>query len=226
MIVFERPGPVNTDRLIELAVNSSVNCNYIVVASITGDSALKVAKLVRDKKVVSVTCPQGMYWEVNKMDSGPFSDVPELREIRDSWMEKGYQRVPMDTDKDKIKALCDYNVTIVKGTIPFFGPSFSMRLHINHTNSLDIVAKTLEMISTGTLVCLETVLMAVDASAIPEGEEVLALAGTERGLDTAWIIRSCCSANLFHPEKGARLVELLAKPGISCQPDIMIEYLR
>jgi len=226
LIVFERPGPVNTDRLIELAVNSSVNCNYIVVASITGDSALKVAKLVRDKKVVSVTCPQGMYWEVNKMDSGPFSDVPELREIRDSWMEKGYQRVPMDTDKDKIKALCDYNVTIVKGTIPFFGPSFSMRLHINHTNSLDIVAKTLEMISTGTLVCLETVLMAVDASAIPEGEEVLALAGTERGLDTAWIIRSCCSANLFHPEKGARLVELLAKPGISCQPDIMIEYLR
>lgn len=160
------------------------------------------------------------------MDSGPFSDVPELREIRDCWMEKGYQRVPMDTDKDNLKELNDYNVTIVKGTIPFFGPSFSMRLHINHTNSLDIVAKTLELISTGTLVCLETVLMAVDASAIPEGEEVLALAGTERGLDTAWLIRSCCSANLFHPEKGARLVELLAKPGISCQPDIMIDYLR
>ena len=32
--------------------------------------------------------------------------------------------------------------------------------------------------------------MSVDAGVIPEGQEVLALAGTERGLDTAWVIRS------------------------------------
>lgn len=101
-----------------------------------------------------------------------------------------------------------------------------MRLHLNHTNSLDVVAKTLELISTGTLVCLEMVLMAVDAGAIPDGEEVVALAGTERGLDTAWTIRSSSSAALFDPEKGARFVELLAKPRISKMPDVAIEYLR
>lgn len=137
-----------------------------------------------------------------------------------------FDRVPMEIDAPTRKALEDSGATIVRGTIPFFGPSFSMRLHMNHTNSLDVVAKTLELISTGTLVCLESVLMAVDAGAIPEGEEVVALAGTERGLDTAWTIRSSSSATLFHPEEGARFIELLAKPRISKMPDVAIEYLR
>jgi hypothetical protein len=39
-------------------------------------------------------------------------------------------------------------------------------------------------------------------------------------------MRSCASANMFHPSKGFRFVELLAKPGIALQPDINIEYLR
>ena len=115
---------------------------------------------------------------------------------------------------------------IVQGTIPFFGPSFSMRLHLHKVSSLDVIAKTLELISTGTLVCLECVMMAVDAGIVPEGETVLAAAGTEAGLDTVWVIRASSSANLFHPLKGSRFVELLAKPGISVQPDIDIEYLR
>ncbi len=68
--------------------------------------------------------------------------------------------------------------------------------------------------------------MAVDAGVIPEGKEVLAMAGTERGLDTAWAIKGSASSNLFHPSKGARFIELLAKPGISLVPDVGIEYLR
>jgi hypothetical protein len=49
-----------------------------------------------------------------------------------------------------------------------------MRLHLRKTTSLDIVAKTLELISPGTLVCMEAVLMATDAGFIPEGELVYA----------------------------------------------------
>jgi uncharacterized protein len=40
MRVFERPGPVNTDEFIEIVRAASNRCKYIVVASITGDSAL------------------------------------------------------------------------------------------------------------------------------------------------------------------------------------------
>jgi hypothetical protein len=132
----------------------------------------------------------------------------------------------MDITECNRAELDPLNVKIVRGTIPFFGPSFSMRLHLKKITSLDVIAKTLELFSTGTLVCMECVLMATDSAVIPEGEKVIAMAGTERGLDTAWKIRSSASANLFHPTAGLRFTELLAKPEISLQPDINIEYLR
>ncbi|MBM4240961.1 MAG: hypothetical protein FJ150_04775, partial [Euryarchaeota archaeon] len=196
------------------------------VASVTGESAVKIAETIKNKNIVCVTCPQGMYWEVDKMDNDLFAEIPELRDVRDEWIKKGLKRVPMDiTEENKIK-LEDFEIQIVRGTIPLFGPTFSLRLHLQKVTSLDIMAKTLELISPGTLVCMESVLMATDAGEIPEDELVLACAGTEMGLDTAWVLKSCASANLFHPIKGFRFVELLAKPGIALNPDINIEYLR
>ena len=226
MKVFERPGPVNTDEVIEILEDASLEVNYIVVASITGDRALKIAERIKNKKIICVTCPQGMYWEINEMDKDLFDEIPELKEKRDEWIKKGLKRVPMNiADENKIK-LDELNIEIVRGTIPLFGPSFSMRLHLQKITSLDVMAKTLELISPGTLVSMESVLMATDAGIIPENELVLACAGTEMGLDTAWILKSCASANIFHPSKGFRFVELLAKPGIAMNPDINIEYLR
>jgi uncharacterized protein len=68
--------------------------------------------------------------------------------------------------------------------------------------------------------------MATDAGIIPEGELVYACAGTEMGLDTAWIVRSSASANLYHLTRGFRFVELLAKPALALAPSININYLR
>lgn len=226
MRVFERPGPVNTDEVIEIVKIVSSKFEYIVVASITGDCALKVAESISDNKVICVTCPQGMSWEVDKMDEGPFATIPELAQIKSTWTEQGLKRVPMSITEANKQRLDKLKVKIVQGTIPFFGPSFSIRVHLRQITELDLMAKTLELISTGTLVCLECALMSADAGIIPEGQKVLALAGTERGLDTAWVIRSSASANLFHPSKGAKLIELLAKPGISLVPDVNLEYLR
>ena len=198
----------------------------MVVASVTGASALKVAEKVKDRKVVCVTCPQGMYWQVNEMKGGLFDEIPELAARRDELLKKGLERVPMNVTEENRLKLNERSVEIVRGTIPLFGPTFSMRLHLHKTTSLDVVAKTLELISTGTLVCLESVLMATDAGAIPEGERVLACAGTEMGLDTAWILRSCASANMFHPFKGFRFIELLAKPGVALVPNLNVRYIR
>lgn len=226
MRVFDRPGPVNTDEVIEIVKQSASSFQTVVAASITGGSAVRLAERIPDKRIICVTCPQGMAWEVDRMESGPFAEVPELQQIRDGWAAQGLQRVAMNVTSENRAILEKHGVPIVQGTIPFFGPTFSMRLHLHHVSSLDIIAKTLELFSTGTLVCLECVLMAVDAGILPEGENAAAVAGTERGLDTAWIIRSCASANLFHPTKGCRFVECLAKPGISLQPEMDIPYLR
>lgn len=226
MKVFEKPGPANTREVVEICKAASSRADYVVVASVTGDSALKIAEKIRDRKVVCVTCPQGMYWQVNEMKGGLFDEIPELAARRDELLAKGLERVPMNVTEENRQKLDELGVEIVRGTIPLFGPTFSMRLHLRKTTSLDVVAKTLELISTGTLVCLESVLMATDAGVIPEGKRVLACAGTEMGLDTAWIMRSCASANMFHPYKGFRFIELLAKPGVALVPNLNVRYIR
>ncbi len=226
MRVFERPGPVNTNEVTEILKTTSGKYHHIVVASITGDCAVRIAEAISGKNLICVTCPQGMSWQVDGMQTGPFAEVPELKQIRDQWEDQGLQTVPMQISEENRIMLDHLGVRIVQGTIPLFGPSFSMLLHLKQVTSLDIMAKTLELISTGTLVCLECVMMAVDAGLVPEGAHVLAAAGTERGLDTAWIIRGSASANLFHPTKGCRFVELLAKPGLPVLPDVNIDYLR
>jgi len=214
--IFERPGPVNTDETISVIQESKQELKFLVVASVTGESAVKVAERVKNRKIICVTCPQGMFWEVNQMNADLFEKIPELKARRDEWAKRRLERVKLNK----------LGVPIVRGTIPLFGPSFSMRLHLRKTTSLDIVAKTLELISPGTLVCMETVLMATDAGIIPEGDLVYACAGTEMGLDTAWTVKSSASANLFHPTKGFRFVELLAKPGLALNPSINVNYLR
>jgi uncharacterized protein len=224
--IFQRPGPVNTDETINILQSAQMNLKYLVVASVTGDSAVKAAERIKNRKVVCVTTPQGMFWEVNAMNAELFNEIPELRARREEWVKKSLDRVPLgvtEENKQKLKAL---NVEIVRGTIPLFGPSFSMRLHLRKTTDLDVVAKTLELISTGTLVCLEAVMMATDAGVIPEDELVYVAAGTEMGLDTAWIVKSCASANMYHPSKGFRFVECLAKPALAMTPSINVGYLR
>jgi uncharacterized protein len=224
--VFERPGPVNTKETLNILQNAPQPLPFLVVASVTGDSAVKAAERIKNCKIVCVTCPQGMFWEVNAMNADLFDKIPELKARREEWQKKCLDRVPLSITEENKQKLSALGVETVRGTIPLFGPSFSMRLHLRKTTSLDIVAKTLELISPGTLVCMEAVLMATDAGVIPEGELVYAAAGTEMGLDTAWIVRSSASANLYHPAKGFRFVELLAKPALSLAPSININYLR
>jgi uncharacterized protein len=224
--IFERTGPVNTQQVIDALKEAPNPPQTIVVASVTGDSAVKVAEQIKNRKIIAVTCPQGMFWEVNAMNADLFDKIPELKARREEWQKRQLDRVPLSITPENKEKLKELGVETVRGTIPLFGPTFSMRLHLRKTTSLDIVAKTLELISPGTLVCLETVLMATDAGLIPEGELVYAAAGTEMGLDTAWVVKSCASANMFHPTKGFRFVELLAKPGLALNPSININYLR
>ncbi len=226
MKVFERPGPANTDETLNVLKDAKQPLEFLVVASVTGESAIKAAERIKNSKIICVTCPQGMFWEVNAMNADIFAQIPELRARREEWVKKQLERVPLSIPEENAAKLKALGVPVVRGTIPLFGPSFSMRLHLRKTTSLDIVAKTLELISTGTLVCMEVVMMATDAGLIPEGELVYATAGTEMGLDTAWIVKGCASANMYHPSKGFRFVELLAKPALALAPNININYLR
>ncbi len=56
--------------------------------------------------------------------------------------------------------------------------------------------------------CFEIVLMAADAGAVPTGEIVIAVAGQERGADTAIVIKSASTTGFF----GLDVPEIIAKP--------------
>jgi hypothetical protein len=70
------------------------------------------------------------------------------------------------------------------------------------------VAQSLRRFGEGAKVAIECVMMAVDAGLVPEGEEVLAVAGTARGADTVAVIRSAASKRFLD----LKVLEILAKP--------------
>jgi uncharacterized protein len=93
--VFERPGPVNTDETISILKDAPQPLEFLVVASVTGEGAIKAAQLIKNRKIICVTCPQGMFWEVNAMNADIFAQIPELRARREEWMKKQLERVPL-----------------------------------------------------------------------------------------------------------------------------------
>ena len=70
------------------------------------------------------------------------------------------------------------------------------------------MADLLRCFCQGFKVCFEIVLMATDAGHVKSGEQVIAIAGTGRGSDTALVLQAASSQHL----KKLRVNEILAKP--------------
>ncbi len=227
---FKTPGPENTERTIKEAKKRAkeLGIKYVVVPSITGNSAIRVAEEFKglNIKVICVTVPQGMFWNVESMNKGPYAEISSLRKIRDIYRRKGLKRIVMGiTKKNRIK-LDKLRIKVIRGSVPLFGVNFSIRINLGGVPELDLISKTLELFSTGTQSCVEATLMATDAGEIPEGEEVIAFGGTERGLDTCYVLRASTSLNLFNQKRGLRFLELIAKPRVSFTPDMTSNYLK
>jgi hypothetical protein len=73
---------------------------------------------------------------------------------------------------------------------------------------LEIVANTLRLFGQGTKVAVEVATMALDAGLIPYGRPVIALGGTNNGLDTALVIVPAGSARLFD----TKILDVVARP--------------
>ncbi len=71
-----------------------------------------------------------------------------------------------------------------------------------------LMANLLRCFSQGVKVCFEIVLMATDGGLVSVGEQVIAIAGTARGADTALVMQAASSQHL----KKLRVNEILCKP--------------
>ncbi|MFQ6054286.1 MAG: pyruvate kinase alpha/beta domain-containing protein [Candidatus Bathyarchaeia archaeon] len=183
VVYFEESSPENTDETIEAARRAAetLGLKYIVVATGTGATGVKVAEAFKDMgiKVVAVT---------------EYAGAVELKE-------------------ENVKRIRELGGEVVTGIHALFGVEDSLsKLYPGHCSGSVLIKETLRRFSQGTKVAAEIVMMATDAGAIPEGVDVVAMAGTGSGCDTAYVIKSSHASMFFDKEKGLEFREVVALP--------------
>jgi len=213
---FERPGPVNTRQTLECCKRRAqeLGVDTVVLASLRGQSAAMALEVFEGAglRVVAVTIPPGAFWVVDSLKNDIWIDIPEFVAQKEEWEKAGLDRVRMDMDEETVDRLTRSGVTVVRGTIPFYGIGTSLTARFGGMNYEQHFTEALRLFSGGTIVCVEVTLMAADAGVIPAGEEVVVVAGTSMGLDTALVMRPSTSLTFADPESGLEIREIIAMP--------------
>ena len=75
-----------------------------------------------------------------------------------------------------------------------------------------VARDTMMMFSPGMKVCVEMAIMCADAGLVDVDGQMLCIAGTKAGLDTAAVIKPATSNIAWDTECGLRVLEVLCKP--------------
>ncbi|MHA1593956.1 MAG: pyruvate kinase alpha/beta domain-containing protein [Candidatus Baldrarchaeia archaeon] len=182
IIYFDSPGPQNTDATLRAALERAKErgIKYVVVASTTGETGVKAVDMFKDSGIKVVVVTH----QYGFLKPG---EIALKKEFADEITKKGG--------------------TLVIGTDVFTMVPRAFRERGG--DPIDIVNATLRMFCQGMKVCVEIVLMAVAAGAIPSNTDVIAIAGTRRGADTAVMIKSTDISRMFSDLK---IREIIAMP--------------
>jgi hypothetical protein len=182
---FDFCGEQNTETVLKLAQKRAedLNIKKVVVASETGESALKAMDIL-DTEIIVVTSALG-----TKVEHTGMGDL--------------LIGIPDHTIFKELEKKC----TMVRGTDPFHNINAPFRTMTNEK----VIRAILHCISSGTGVCMLSVLMATDQGVLTPGEEVISCAGSFLGLDTACVVRASNSVDLFSPD-GLVIHEIVCKP--------------
>lgn len=140
----------------------------------------------------------------------------ELSKIKKGWVRKGLERVPIKFTKEvKLRKL---GVKIVGGTPSLWTVDRSLMKKFGGFSTVETINETLRLFCPGIRVCVEVSLMAADNGAIPTNQEIIAIGGTERGLDTAVVLKPAVSTNIFDKYDGLEIREIICKPRSMLSP--------
>ena len=179
---FEIAGPQNTDEALQAAAAraTDLGIGQIVVATTTGKTALRAAELIPDMDtIVAVTLHAGL-WEVY---AGPDAEIVTQAE------EKG------------VKFLT--GVHALMGSV-----ASAIQREFGGLPAEEIIARTYYTISQGTKVAVECMIMAADAGLLRMDEDIVSIAGTNGGADTAMVVKPTFSNEFFQ----CRVREFIALP--------------
>jgi len=189
-IYFENPGPENTNDVVE-AVKQRVdqtNIKHVIIASDSGDTAVKFAEALAGKARVFCVC-QG----------------PSLREWGFSWPS---MKAENETRLKELDA-------VILNNAPFiFHNSMYTSAKFDEIYPEKIVRETLYFFGQGLKVAVEVVLMATMCGLLNPSEEVIGVGGSSRGSDTALIMRSTYPTAVFSkdPKKRLEIKEIICMP--------------
>jgi len=178
---FSGVGEANTDETLRAAKTRAdeLGIKDIVVASTRGLTGLKAVELFKGYNMVVVPHVTGM-------------------------REPGTQELAVDY-AEKIKAA---GGKLVVAAHAFSGVNRAIQAKFETMYPVGIIAQTLRMFGQGMKVVVEITAMAADAGAVPVNRDVIAIAGSGRGADTAVVIKPAYSHSLFD----VVVREIIAKP--------------
>ena len=153
IVYFSRPGPENTDDVLRITKTRAeeLGINTIVVASTTGDTAVKATEIFQGARIVVVSHVAG-FKEPNTQE---FSEENK-REVESS------------------------GAVVLTTAHAFSGLSRAMRKKFNIYLFEEVVARTLYVFGQGLKVACEVTIMAADAGLVRTDEDVIAIAGAGR----------------------------------------------
>jgi hypothetical protein len=169
-IYFERPGPANTERTLEIAGIRArdLSIGTILVATTQGTTGLLAARELADSDVVAITHSTG-FKDLNQQ---------ELTEPNRKAIEQAGARV----------------LTCIHA---FGGINRAVRMKLG-THELDeIIAHVLRTMGQGFKVCVEIAVMAADAGMVRVDAPCIAIGGTGRGADTAVVLTPANAQRFF-----------------------------
>jgi len=185
VVYFEKTGWENTSTCLDIVRKAVEDYGYkhIVIASTRGETGLLFSSALsqQSRNIVVVTHSSG-YKEPNRIE------------------------MPHHV-REKIES---HGAKVFTGTMLTHSIETAFAKKFSGQYPTLIVANTLRRFGEGAKVCCEIVMMAADAGLIPEGEEVLAVAGTATGADTVMVLKSAASKRFLD----LRVLEVLAKPRV------------
>jgi len=187
---FDEPGKQNTEEVIEAVKNAlrETKIDYLIIASTSGETALKFANALKDKKIRMICVSE-----------------PPSRQI---W-NNGWPCI-----KHEIREELEKHGVIIVDRVPYKFHDSVLEMAKWYTPIPEhIVGDTLAFVGgQGLKVAVEVMFMSVQAGYVEPNKEAIAVAGYGGGADTAVIVKTCFPEDLFSPdvEKRLEIREILA----------------
>lgn len=179
---FEKPGKQNTERCLELTAGLvDEGFQHVVVATTGGNVGVLFGRGLQGKNVNLVAVTHNVGFGKPNED-----DCPERAR----------------------REMVELGVKVFTGSILTRSIDYAFMNKHQGIPASYVVAQTLRLFSQGMKVAVEIVTEACDAGLVPEGAEVVAVAGTGRGSDTVAIIEAHPSNRFLE----TRVRRIVAKP--------------